>query len=92
MRQRWNFSDVTVEVMDDGPGIPPHLFERIGEPYISSRQQRGLHMGLGIFIAQNLLERIGAKLSFANRAEGGAKVTVHWQRAAFERGAEENGR
>ncbi|HUI16047.1 MAG TPA: ActS/PrrB/RegB family redox-sensitive histidine kinase [Alphaproteobacteria bacterium] len=86
VRQRWNLSDVTVEVMDDGPGIPPHLFERIGEPYISSRQQRGLHMGLGIFIAQNLLERIGATLSFANRPEGGAKVTVHWQRAAFERG------
>ena len=88
VRQRWNFSDVTVEVMDDGPGIPPHLLERIGEPYISSRPQRGLHMGLGIFIAQNLLERTGAALSFANRSEGGATVTVHWKREVLERGAE----
>jgi len=88
VRQRWNFSDVTVEVMDDGPGIPPHLFERMGEPYISSRSQRGLHMGLGIFIAQNLLERIGAGLSFANRPEGGAAVKVHWKRAVLERAGE----
>src|SRR5208282_6691867 len=60
VRQRWDFAEVTVEVMDDGPGIPPHLLERMGEPYISSRARSGLHLGLGIFIAQNLLERTGA--------------------------------
>ena len=93
VRQRWNFSEVTVEVMDDGPGIPPYLLERIGEPYLSSRAQRGLHMGLGIFIAKNLLERTGAELSFANRPEGGAKVTVRWQRSTIEPvAAEEVGR
>jgi len=84
VRQRWDFGEVTVEVMDDGPGIPPYVLERIGEPYVSSRADSGLYMGLGIFIAQNLLERIGAELSFMNRPEGGAKVCVRWRRATIE--------
>jgi two-component system sensor histidine kinase RegB len=43
-------------------------------------------MGLGFFIAKNLLERSGAKLSFTNRLlpETGAIVTVKWPRGAFE--------
>ncbi len=89
VRQRWDFTEVTIEVMDDGPGIPSHLLERMGEPYISSRAQRGAQMGLGIFIAQKLLERTGAELGFANRPEGGARVTVRWRRAMIDAAPEE---
>ncbi len=42
------------------------------------------HMGLGIFIAQTLLERTGARLDFANLPEGGAHIVVRWPRAALE--------
>jgi two-component system, sensor histidine kinase RegB len=90
VRQRWDFERVTVETMDDGPGFPAYLLERIGEPYVSSRAHTGEHMGLGIFIAQNLLERTGAVLTFANRPEGGAHVTVRWQRARMEAAPEES--
>jgi len=51
---------------DDGPGFPLHLLGRIGEPYISTRAGAADHMGLGIFIAQSLLERSGARLVFDN--------------------------
>ena len=44
-------------------------------------------MGLGIFIAQTLLERTGAELSFSNRREGGAVVEIQWPRDMLE-GAE----
>jgi len=37
-------------------------------------------MGLGIFIAQNLLERTARCLRFGNRPAGGAEVAVTWQR------------
>jgi two-component system sensor histidine kinase RegB len=92
VRQRWDFSEVTVEVMDDGPGIPSYLLERIGEPYVSSRAESGVHMGLGVFIAQNLLERTGAELGFMNRSEGGAAVTVRWKRVTIEAESGEEGR
>jgi two-component system sensor histidine kinase RegB len=41
-------------------------------------------MGLGIFIAQSLLERSGAKLIFDNLPEGGAHVAISWNRANLE--------
>lgn len=91
VRQRWNHGELSVEVMDDGPGFPSYLLQRIGEPYVSSRAEGGLHMGLGIFIAQNLLERTGAELAFSNRPEGGAKVAVGWKRHAIEAVPEREG-
>ena len=80
----WDRGTVTVEVADDGPGFPPHLMGRLGEPYLSTRAGDQDHMGLGIFIAQSLLERSGATLNFDNLIEGGAHVVISWSRANLE--------
>lgn len=74
----WNDTDLTVTVTDDGPGIPASVLEQLGEPYISSRRGRGGHMGLGVFIAQTLLEQTGARLRFDNLSGGGARVVIGW--------------
>jgi two-component system, sensor histidine kinase RegB len=83
----WDRNAVTVEIADDGPGFPPHLLGRLGEPYLSTRAANHDHMGLGIFIAQSLLERSGATLNFDNLAEGGAHVVISWNRANLETAA-----
>jgi two-component system, sensor histidine kinase RegB len=80
----WDRATVTVEIADDGPGFPAHLLGRLGEPYLSTRAGDAGHMGLGIFIAQSLLERSGAELTFDNLAEGGAHVAISWKRANLE--------
>jgi two-component system sensor histidine kinase RegB len=80
----WDAETVTVELDDDGPGFPLHLLGRLGEPYLSTRAGVTDHMGLGIFIAQSLLERSGARLAFDNLAEGGAHVAISWNRANLE--------
>lgn len=80
----WDKATVTVEIVDDGPGFPPHLLPRLGEPYLSTRAGESNHMGLGIFIAQSLLERSGADLAFDNLAEGGAHVVISWNRSNLE--------
>jgi two-component system, sensor histidine kinase RegB len=80
----WDDASVIVEVADDGPGFPLHLLGRLGEPYISTRAGAADHMGLGIFIAQSLLERSGARLTFDNLPEGGAHVAISWKRANLE--------
>jgi two-component system sensor histidine kinase RegB len=90
----WNADTVEIVISDDGPGIAPDMLKRIGEPYLSRRrsadeaQRDGL--GLGVFIARTLLERTGAKVSFANRTfpDHGAVVQIVWPRARFE--ADEN--
>jgi two-component system sensor histidine kinase RegB len=86
----WNQERVTVTINDDGPGFSSHVLARIGEPYISSRSGRYVegspdnHMGLGIFIAQTLLERSGASVEFGNNRSGGAQVVVRWPRIRLE--------
>ncbi len=88
---RWTEDLVEVVVRDDGPGFPPQLLARIGEPFLRNRRplasgarRADEGLGLGLFIAKTLLERSGATLSFANApqaAGGGAEVRILWPRA-----------
>lgn len=80
----WSARNFSITVVDDGPGYPPDLLRRIGEPYISTRRNQSGHMGLGLFIARTLLENSGAQLRFGNRLGAGAEVIATWSRRAVE--------
>jgi two-component system sensor histidine kinase RegB len=87
---RWSNHEVVVTIADDGPGFAPEIRDRIGEPYVKSARpgsEGPAGLGLGFFIAKNLLERSGAALALANRTtpETGAVIRVRWSRADFER-------
>ncbi len=98
LRARWNESELTIDVMDDGPGFSAEIFEQIGEPYVTSRPAHSAGkstqatvgggkpegMGLGFFIAKTLIEQTGGKLSAHNRMGGGAIVTARWPRGAID--------
>ncbi len=75
---------VKVIIEDDGEGYAPDILARIGDPYVTKRQNedRAGGLGLGLFIAKTLLERSGATLYFENRGPhvAGARVTVIWPR------------
>ncbi len=73
---------IVFEISDDGPGFPTHLMDRIGDPFliegvenkyfdISRPHYEG--MGLGLFIAKTLLERLGGSVSFNNKNKRGNK-------------------
>jgi len=84
----WSQDIVSVRIMDDGPGFPPQLIGRIGDPFMPSRRstrevaQRPEYegMGLGLFIAKTLLERSGAELDFANGSDAYTKDSKHYER------------
>lgn len=67
-------SQISIRVVDDGPGYPAHLIGRLGEPFLRRRQtgprpenrREYEGMGLGLFIAKTLLMRSGARVSFSN--------------------------
>jgi two-component system sensor histidine kinase RegB len=87
----WNVEEIGITISDDGVGFPPDLLDRLGDPYLSrggdmkSKQpeRQGDHMGLGIFIAQHLIEQTGGSVTFTNNAYGGAEVQMSWPRNAF---------
>jgi two-component system sensor histidine kinase RegB len=89
----WSGDEVRVTINDDGPGFPPEIMDRMGEPFVTGRRQRqraaneNPGLGLGFFIAKTLLERSGARLALENRQfpQRGAIVKVRWGRAEFER-------
>jgi two-component system sensor histidine kinase RegB len=92
---RWDASSVKLVIEDDGPGFSPDVIGRIGAPYVTTKTHRraksedGAGLGLGLFIAKTLLERSGAIVTTANVAppKSGARITIGWPRAVFERGA-----
>ncbi|TIM07340.1 MAG: HAMP domain-containing histidine kinase, partial [Mesorhizobium sp.] len=83
----WDEATVTFSIIDDGPGFPAEIIDRIGEPYMSTRQgnETGGGLGLGLFIAKTLLERSGAVLDFRNSSGlgEGAMVQISWPRGVF---------
>ena len=60
-----------VEVIDEGPGIPPENMERIFEPFFSTRS-RGT--GLGLPIARRLAEAHGGSLELKSGPSGTTAV------------------
>lgn len=96
----WSDKRITLRIVDDGKGYSPQVLARIGDPFMRSRggseERPGYEgMGLGLFIAKNLLERTGAELSFANGRDSyspmakageraGAIVEVAWKRSLIE--------
>ncbi len=83
----WDNEAVTFSITDDGPGFPAEIIDRIGEPYMSTRQgtEAGGGLGLGLFIAKTLLERSGATIDFRNSSGlgEGAVVQITWPRGVF---------
>ncbi len=82
----WSDDEVRLSILDDGPGFPVSILDSLGEPYLSTRAGKSGHMGLGIFIAQTLLDRIGAGTAYSNRRKGGARVDVIWPRTVLDEG------
>lgn len=68
-------STVRVEISDQGPGIPvafqSKIFEKFSQADSSDERQKG-GTGLGLSISKAIVEKMGGRIGFANRAEGGA--------------------
>ena len=66
---------VVVEVDDSGEGIPPDVLPSLFEAFVSSRlDSRGT--GLGLTVADGIVQQHGGRIVAANRPEGGARLTV----------------
>lgn len=60
---------LTLAVHDDGAGIPAAMLMRVGEPFFTTRPP-GRGMGLGVFLARTVAERLGGTLRLDSSARG----------------------
>jgi two-component system sensor histidine kinase RegB len=69
----WSGALLRVVVRDRGPGLPAEVLRAQGTEALSTRP--GGH-GLGLMLSATTLDHLGGRLLLANRAEGGAEVTL----------------
>lgn len=70
---------VTISVLDRGPGIPADLLESVFEPFYRLETSRNRHTGgtgLGLAIARQLSLAMDASLSLHSRAGGGLEARL----------------
>jgi two-component system sensor histidine kinase RegB len=63
------------EIADRGPGISPDLLARVGEPFFTTKPA-GQGMGLGVFLARAIVERLGGELSIRSAPGAGTTATL----------------
>ncbi len=64
---------VTIEIADDGPGIPEVFMERIFDPFFTTKEKG---TGYGLYMAIEIIKEQGGRLTACNRSEGGACFTI----------------
>ncbi|MFQ5520049.1 MAG: PAS domain S-box protein [Candidatus Methylomirabilia bacterium] len=66
---------VSLEVADTGPGIPPELRSRVFDPFFTTKPP-GQGTGLGLSLCQGLVESHGGSIRLANRPQRGAVFLI----------------
>lgn len=74
---------IALKVIDKGSGMPPEVLARIGEPFFTTKEP-GQGMGLGLFLAKNVLNRLGGELQLKSAAGEGTTATIYlpWSASA----------
>ena len=69
----WNEKHIVLEIHDHGPGLTPEAVARAGSAFFTTKQEG---RGLGLFLANATLDRMGGSVRLFNREGGGATTEV----------------
>ncbi len=75
-----DLNHLSIKISDDGKGFSRDILDKLGDPYIT-KTKKG--MGLGIFIAKNLIENVKGKIFFYNSMSGKAIVEIQFEETIF---------
>lgn len=64
-----------LRIADRGPGMPADVLARASEPFFTTKPP-GRGMGLGLFLARTVIERLGGSLRLESPVEGGTVATI----------------
>ena len=67
----------SIRIRDDGPGFDKKFIANFGKPFYSTRSEKGVNMGLGLFITKQMIENLNGEILV--QSNNGAEVILKWQ-------------
>jgi len=67
---------VEIVCVDNGPGIAENVRDRLFEPFVTTKRDRGT--GLGLASCQSIVQRHGGQLAYRIPDEGGTEFLLLW--------------
>jgi signal transduction histidine kinase len=81
VRVQRDAGEVVFVVEDEGPGVPSDLRDKIFEPFVSTKGDKG--MGMGLYMARLIVESHHGEIRCSNRPVGGARFEVRLKAAGM---------
>lgn len=69
----WDEQEVCISIQDRGTGVPIQIIEQLGKPFITTK---GKGLGLGLFLSQASITRVGGRVKLYNRESGGTQTEL----------------
>ena len=69
-------SEISVEITDNGPGIPKEMVDKIFDPFFTTKEV-GKGTGLGLSIVFSILEKLGGRIMVASEEGKGTTFTIY---------------
>jgi len=67
---------ITIEIEDNGPGIPDDIKDKILQPFFTTKKgTQGT--GLGLSITNDIIKAHGGNMTAANLEKSGARFTIN---------------
>jgi two-component system sensor histidine kinase RegB len=67
--------ELAIEVRDRGTGMTPEVLANVGEPFFTTKPP-GQGMGLGVFLARALCDRLGGRFELSSTLGQGTRVLI----------------
>lgn len=82
IRLDWDLQWLTLSIRDHGAGVPLAIVEQLGRAFITSKGKKGF--GLGLFLSQASISRVGGTVKLYNHAEGGTLTELRVPRLSVQ--------
>lgn len=79
-------NECCIDILDDGNGIDPDVAARLGQPFVTSKEDG---MGIGYFLSHASINALGGRIEITVRPEGGTRtrLCLPWQSLGVPREA-----
>ena len=76
IRLKYNKTQITLAIEDNGPGIDEALLDKIFDGFVTTKEDG---MGIGLAICKSIIQNHGGKITAWNKPEGGAVFSITLQ-------------